>query len=140
MREGALKLLYNLGLRGQNPPVSPHSYVEKAEYWAVAWGTAVMAVTGIMLWSTNFMLARVPKVWLDFATTVHFYEAVLATLSILVWHFYVVIFDPDVYPMDMAWLTGKSPRRREAHPLPQPDQDSVKADSEEEMSEIKHES
>ena len=43
----------------------------------------------------------------DASTTIHFYEAVLATGSILVWHFYMVIFDPDVYPMERAWLTGK---------------------------------
>jgi hypothetical protein len=46
---------------------------------------------------------------------VHFYEAVLATLSILVWHFYFVIFDPEVYPMDTAWLSGESVRVREPH-------------------------
>jgi len=39
---------------------------------------------------------------------------VLATLSILVWHFYFVIFDPEVYPMDTAWLTGFSPRKRDS--------------------------
>jgi hypothetical protein len=54
---------------------------------------------------------------LDFAVTVHFYEAVLATLAILVWHLYTVIFDPDVYPMDTAWLTGFSVRKREHHDL-----------------------
>jgi cytochrome b subunit of formate dehydrogenase len=79
-----------------------------------------MAVTGIALWATDFMLAYLPKVWLDFAATVHFYEAVLATLSIVVWHFYTVIFDPEVYPMDPAWLTGRSVRRRFPVPLHEP--------------------
>jgi cytochrome b subunit of formate dehydrogenase len=106
-------LAYNLGLRREKPQVSAHSYIEKLEYWAVLWGTALMGVTGVMLWANNFMLAYLPKVWIDLATVVHFYEAVLAALSILVWHFYSVIFDPDVYPMDMAWLTGRSPRRHE---------------------------
>jgi hypothetical protein len=49
-----------------------------------------------------------PKVWLDVATSVHFYEAVLATLAIVVWHLYSVIFDPDVYPLNTAFLTGRS--------------------------------
>jgi hypothetical protein len=31
----------------------------------------------------------------------------LATLAILVWHFYQVFFDPDVYPMNWAWRDGK---------------------------------
>jgi hypothetical protein len=38
---------------------------------------------------------------------VHYYEAWLATLAIIVWHFYFVIFNPDVYPMNWTWLTGK---------------------------------
>jgi hypothetical protein len=42
----------------------------------------------------------------------HFLEAILATLAILIWHFYFVIFDPAVYPMDTAWLTGKPPFSR----------------------------
>jgi len=108
-------LLYALGLRRAKPYRSPHSYVEKAEYWAVIWGTAVMALTGVMLWANNLVLAWLPKSWLDVATAVHFYEAVLATLAIVVWHFYFVIFDPDVYPMDTAWLTGLSVRQRDSH-------------------------
>jgi hypothetical protein len=40
---------------------------------------------------------------------VHFYEAILATLAIVVWHFYQVFFDPDVYPMNWAWWDGKMP-------------------------------
>jgi len=35
------------------------------------------------------------------------YEAILATLAIIVWHFYQVFFDPDVYPMNWAWWDGK---------------------------------
>jgi hypothetical protein len=49
-----------------------------------------------------------PKAWLDISTSVHFYEALLATLAIVVWHFYSVIFDPDVYPINTAFLTGKT--------------------------------
>ncbi len=113
--EGFGVLAYNLGLRATRPKVSAHSYVEKVEYWAVVWGTLVMALTGVLLWFNNFTLQWLPKAWLDFATSIHFYEAVLASLAILVWHLYTVIFDPDVYPMDPAWLTGRTVRRRESH-------------------------
>ncbi len=107
--------LYNIGLSQKKPKISSHSYIEKAEYWAVVWGTLVMAVTGIMLWANNWMLASLPKVWLDFAVTLHLYEAILATLAIIVWHFYGVIFDPDVYPMDTAWMTGRTVRQHAPH-------------------------
>jgi len=97
------------------PPHEPWlGYVEKAEYLAVIWGTAVMAITGCLLWFEEWTLRWLPTWVVDLSTAVHFYEAILATLAILVWHFYAVIFDPVVYPMDMAWLTGRSKRRREA--------------------------
>jgi cytochrome b subunit of formate dehydrogenase len=101
-----------LGLRRDHPMISSHSYVEKAEYWAVVWGTVLMSFTGIMLWAHNFFLRYLPKLALDVASSVHFYEAVLASLAIVVWHFYYVIFDPEVYPMDPAWITGYSVRLR----------------------------
>ena len=81
----------------------------------LVWGTIVMAATGVLLWANNWTMTIAAKVWIDLARAVHFYEAVLATLAILVWHFYSVIFDPDVYPMDTAWLTGFSPRPEPEH-------------------------
>ena len=120
LAEGFGALAYNLGLTNRRPLLSEHSYIEKAEYWAVVWGTVVMAITGVLLWANNWVLAYLPKTVLDFAATVHFYEAVLAALAILVWHVYFVIFDPEVYPMDTAWLTGYSTRPRpKAVALPQ---------------------
>jgi cytochrome b subunit of formate dehydrogenase len=110
--EAIQNLLYNLGLSREVPGRSPHSYIEKAEYWALVWGSAVMIATGLLLWGDNLALRWLPKIVIDIATSIHFYEAVLATLAIVVWHFYFVIFDPDVYPMDPAWLTGKSPRKQ----------------------------
>ncbi len=71
-----------------------------------------MIGTGLILWATNYTLAWMPKIVLDVATWVHFSEAVLATLAIVVWHFYSVIFDPDVYPMDSAAISGFSTRPR----------------------------
>jgi cytochrome b subunit of formate dehydrogenase len=99
---------YNLGLLSSRPHIPEHSYVEKIEYWAVVWGALIMVLTGIPLWFNTFFLAWLPRKILDLATTIHFYEAVLAALAIVVWHFYSVIFDPDVYPMETSWLTGHS--------------------------------
>ena len=112
--EAICNFLYNLGLRKTLPARSPHSYIEKAEYWALVWGSVVMIATGLVLWGNTLALRWLPKIVIDVATSIHFYEAVLATLAIVVWHFYFVIFDPEVYPMDSAWLTGKSPRKQPA--------------------------
>ena len=96
-----------LGLGGVRPEFGRFNYAEKAEYWALVWGSVLMAVTGVMLWAKVLVGNLLARMWLDAATAVHFYEAVLATLAILVWHFYQVVFDPDVYPMNWAWRDGK---------------------------------
>ncbi|HUO26212.1 MAG TPA: cytochrome b/b6 domain-containing protein [Candidatus Aquilonibacter sp.] len=112
-------LLYHLGLSPEKPAFPRFNYAEKAEYWALVWGMIVMAVTGVMLWAKVFVGNHLPRWWLDVATAVHFYEAILATLAIFVWHFYQVFFDPDVYPMNWAWWDGKMPLHlySEEHPL-----------------------
>ena len=100
-------LLYYLGRRQEKPEFRRFNYAEKAEYWALVWGLFVMAGTGIMLWAKVLVGDILARWWLDVATAIHFYEAVLATLAIVVWHFYQVFFDPDVYPMNWAWWDGK---------------------------------
>jgi cytochrome b subunit of formate dehydrogenase len=110
IREMMEGLIWRLGLRKQQPHYSAHGYIEKVEYWALVWGTAVMAITGALLWFNYWTLSMLPKVWMDVARSIHYYEAVLATASILIWHMYTVILDPDVYPMDAGWWTGYSPR------------------------------
>ena len=118
VRDLASVLRYNLGLSNERPTFEKFNYVEKLEYWAFVWGMGVMTLSGLMLWFINVTLRFFPKWAADAATAVHFYEALLATFSILIWHFYFVIFDPDVYPMDQAWLTGKVPANhlRETRP------------------------
>lgn len=106
------RTLYYLGLRASPPHGVKLGYIEKAEYLAFIWGTVLMAVTGFLLWFESFTLEWFPSWMIDAATAVHFYEAILATLAIVVWHFYWVIFDPSVYPMDTTWLTGKPPLSR----------------------------
>jgi cytochrome b subunit of formate dehydrogenase/nitrate/TMAO reductase-like tetraheme cytochrome c subunit len=101
---GVLK--YNLGLAKEKPLLGRFCYAEKIEYWALIWGTAVMTLTGIILWFDNTFLGLLTKLGWDIARTVHFYEAWLALLSILIWHFYFVIFNPDTYPINMAFWRG----------------------------------
>jgi cytochrome b subunit of formate dehydrogenase len=112
-------MLYYLGFRKEKPKFARFNYAEKAEYWALVWGTGLMAVTGIMLWAKIWVGNALARWWLDAATAVHFYEAILATLAILVWHFYQVFLDPDIYPMNSAWRDGKMPAEhyREEHEL-----------------------
>ena len=105
-------------LRNRKPNSGRFTYAEKAEYWAGLWGTIVMAITGLMIWYSVDVARLIPRWWIDVATTIHYYEAILATLAIIVWHIYHVIFDPDVYPMNWTWLDGKMPEEQFRHEHP----------------------
>jgi formate dehydrogenase gamma subunit len=111
VQEAVQTVGYNMGYRSKPPQYARFNYTEKAEYWALVYGTLVMAVTGILLWGHNWVLAHLPfpMTVLDVTTAVHFYEAILATFAILIWHFYFVIFDPDVYPIKWTAVTGRAP-------------------------------
>jgi formate dehydrogenase gamma subunit len=109
---------YNLGITKKPPQFAKFNYAEKMEYLAFMWGTVVMTVSGLLLWFNNFSLRHFPKWVTDAATAIHYYEAILATFSILIWHFYMVIFDPLVYPMDTAWIDGKVPADHYRHSRP----------------------
>lgn len=91
---------YNLGYSQARPRFAEFNYTQKLEYWAFMWGTAVMAASGLLLWFNTLALRYFPNWVLDAATALHYYEAILATFAILIWHMYAVVFDPDVYPLD----------------------------------------
>ena len=92
-----------------------YDYMQKAEYWALVWGIIIMAITGLILWFPTLASRILPGVWIPAAQTIHYYEAWLATLAILVWHFFFVIFHPEEYPMSWTWLTGKMTRESAKH-------------------------
>ncbi len=112
---------YLTGLTEQKAKIGRFGYAEKMEYWAVIWGTIIMGVTGLMIWFKMDVTWLLPRWAVDVALTIHYYEAILACLAIVVWHFYHVIFDPDVYPLNWACWNGKVSKhwQEEEHALEQ---------------------
>lgn len=110
---------YTLGLSPVRPKFDRFGYAEKIEYGALIWGTLIMAGTGAAMWLDNSFMNLFGKLGYDIARSIHYYEAILATLAILVWHLYFVIFNPDAYPLNTAFWTGKLSHREmeEEHPL-----------------------
>ena len=109
---------YYLGKSKEKPKYGRFSYIEKSEYWALVWGNVVMGATGIILWFENTFLPVVSNIGMDIATAIHFYEAILASLAIVVWHFYFVIYNPDVYPINKSFFTGYLTREEMEHEHP----------------------
>ncbi len=81
---------YNLGLYKHEPRMGQYNFAEKAEYWAVIWGSAVMIMTGFMLWNPITTTLFLPGEIIPAAKAAHGGEALLAVLSIITWHVYHV--------------------------------------------------
>ncbi|MFZ1074236.1 MAG: cytochrome b/b6 domain-containing protein [Verrucomicrobiia bacterium] len=116
------QIRYLLGWSKEKPKMGRFGYAEKMEYWAVIWGTIIMGVSGLMIWFKMDVTRFLPRWAVDVALTIHYYEAVLACLAIVVWHFYHVIFDPDVYPLNPACFDGHVSEewQKHEHPLDKP--------------------
>jgi formate dehydrogenase subunit gamma len=110
---------FMLGLSSERPKFGRYSYSEKFEYWALVWGTAVMVLSGLMLWFHRIALAYLPKYIFDVALQAHSGEALLAILALITWHMYHAHLNPEVFPMNMTIFTGKISKKRmiEEHPL-----------------------
>lgn len=112
-------LKYFFGMTDEKPKFGRFSYVEKFDYWAVYWGCVIMIGSGALMWFQELSLKILPKFVLDAAKEAHSDEALLATLAIVIWHFYNVHFNPDKFPGSLTWLHGKITKEEmmEHHPL-----------------------
>jgi formate dehydrogenase gamma subunit len=99
-------VLYNLGLRKEHPQMGRYNFGEKVEYLALVWGTLVMIVTGFMMWNPIATSKILPSEVIPAARLAHSAEALLAVLSIIIWHMYNV----HVRRFNRAMFTGKMSR------------------------------
>ena len=108
---------YYLGIsKDKNKPkYGVFNFVEKFEFWALVWGTMVMVVTGLLLWFPKVIPADWPAWFYNVARIIHYYEAILAALAILIWHGFHTVFHPDEYPMNTSWLSGYLTEKEAKH-------------------------
>lgn len=106
---------YNLGLQDEQPKMRKFNFGEKFEYWAVVWGTAVMILTGFILWNPISATQILPGSIIPAAQAAHGWEAVLAASSIIIWHLYNVL----IKHRNFSIFTGTLPHHQmeEEHAL-----------------------
>ena len=109
---------FHLRLSKKYPRYGRFDYMEKVEYLALIWGVFVMAATGFILWFPEIFAKWLPWWAFEVAEAVHFFEAILATLAILFWHWFFVIYHPEVYPLKLTMLHGKIPEADLEHHHP----------------------
>ena len=107
-------LSYYLGMRKHKAYYGRYNYAEKVEYLAVVWGTVIMAITGFMMWNPIATTRLLPGEFIPASKAAHGGEAVLAVLSILLWHFYHV----HLKQFNKSMFTGKLSRKEMEHDHP----------------------
>ena len=107
-------VLYYLGRRKRKAYYGRYTYVEKAEYLAVVWGTLIMAVTGFMMWNPIATARWLPGESIPAAKAAHGGEALLAVLAIILWHFYHV----HVRQFNKSMFTGQLTEEEMQHEHP----------------------
>ncbi|MCJ7695292.1 MAG: cytochrome b/b6 domain-containing protein [Anaerolineaceae bacterium] len=94
---------YYLGIRKEQAYYGRYNYAEKMEYLAVVWGTIIMGITGFMMWNPILTAQNLPGQIIPAAKAAHSAEAILAVLSVLLWHFYHV----HLRHFNKSMFTGK---------------------------------
>ncbi|MBI2931269.1 MAG: cytochrome c3 family protein [Planctomycetes bacterium] len=110
---------YNLGLSARNARCDRYDFRQKFEYWGMVIGGLVMVVTGFTLYFPTVFARYLPGDFIPAAKAAHSFEAMMALLVILVWHFYCAHVKPELFPVDTSIFTGRISRARmiEEHPL-----------------------
>jgi formate dehydrogenase subunit gamma len=110
---------YFLGVKKDRPLYGRFSYIEKFDYWAVYWGLVVMITSGYLMWFKEAAINQFGKFAYDIGREAHSDEALLATLAIVIWHFYNVHFNPKKFPGSLTWWHGRITveELKEEHPL-----------------------
>jgi formate dehydrogenase subunit gamma len=113
------QVAFLIGIRSEEPQFGRYDFRHKIEYWSLVWGMLLMGVTGLILLFPMNATRLVPGSIVTAARVAHSYEALLAFLAIVLWHFYNAHLAAESFPMDTSIFTGKISlaRMRREHPL-----------------------
>jgi cytochrome b subunit of formate dehydrogenase len=94
--------------RGKGKPrFGRFAFNEKFDYWAVYWGVIIMAGTGALLFFNTYFMNLLGPYSMHIAKLIHSDEALLASLALIIWHFYWAHFNPAKFPINKVIFTGE---------------------------------
>jgi formate dehydrogenase gamma subunit len=114
VKDALQAFLYNVGVQKKRPQMGRYTFEEKAEYWALIWGTVIMGISGFMMWNPIFTTKILPGEIIPAAKAAHGGEALLAVMAIIVWHMYGV----HLRRFNKSMWTGKQTESEMLHEHP----------------------
>ncbi|MCL4466988.1 MAG: cytochrome C [Chloroflexi bacterium] len=118
VREALHLVFHYAGLVKSKPRHDRFDFRQKFEYWGIIWGGAMMIITGIVIWFPVQVTQLIPGQLVPAAKAAHGGEALLAVLTIIIWHMYGAHFSAHALPFDKTIFTGRisAERMLEEHP------------------------
>lgn len=118
-RDVVATLKYSFGFSDRQSQFGRFDYRQKFEYWGIIFGSAIIIISGLFLTYPVLVTQVFPGQFVAAAKEFHGNEAMLAVLTIVIWHLYDVVFKPGIFPGDTSIFSGKIARKRmiEEHPL-----------------------
>ncbi len=112
-------LRYSFGFIEKPPQFGRFDYHQKFEYWGIIFGSIIIISSGFALAFPLLVTRVLSGQFVAAAKEFHGNEAMLAVITIVIWHLYDVFFRPGVFPGDTSIFTGKISRERmvEEYPL-----------------------
>jgi formate dehydrogenase gamma subunit len=101
---GAFHMLqYLLFLREDKPDFGKYNFEQKVTYWFLFFAVAIMGISGLILWFPEQVTRVLPGAIIPAAKLAHSTEAIVATIFIVLWHFYHV----HVERLNLSIFTGR---------------------------------
>ncbi len=102
-RDAWQMLKYLLFLSKEKPQFGKYNFEQKFTYWFLFFGIGVMVITGLILWFPILWTRLFPGGTIPAAQLAHSSEAIIATIFIIIWHFYHV----HVERLNLSIFTGR---------------------------------
>lgn len=110
LRDAGNMLLYLFFLRRRKPEYGKYNFEQKFTYWFLFLGIGIMVVTGIILWFPLLWTRFFPGGTIPAAHLAHSNEAIVATIFLIIWHFYHVHVERLNLSIFTGWLNERDMR------------------------------
>lgn len=103
VRDAVQMIAYLLFLTKRKPKFGKYNFEQKFTYWFLFFGIGIMVVTGFVIWFPVQVTYVLPGGIVPAAKLAHSTEAVVATVFVLIWHFYHV----HIERLNLSMFTGR---------------------------------